>query len=165
LKAPARATVLAVLLAGALSAQVVLTAAAGGPSANRTPDFGTFSAFAKLGIALPPAPHLLVLWNFAGAGWDRLQARNGASLESGIEAWLSPARRAAQSHGPLLLTEAALGHRFGSGLHGYASLGIGGGWSIGDWVPFAEFRRRASFHAGRPVDHQIVVGIHFVLFG
>jgi len=160
-----RAACFALLSALALPAQVVLSGAVGAPTANRAPDSRTFSGFAKLGIALPPAPHLLLLWNMVGVGFDRLEARNGVSVESGFEAWVSPSARPAQSHGPLLLTEAALGRRFGEGLHGYASFGIGGGWSIGDWVPYAEFRRRSSFHAGRPVDHQIVIGIHFVLFG
>ncbi|HVA64653.1 MAG TPA: hypothetical protein VNF74_13085 [Terriglobales bacterium] len=151
-------------LAAPLSAQIVSTFAFGAPSRAKIQG-SDLQVAGKLGVALPPTPHLLLLWNLAGAGFDRFQGHNGAALETGLEAWVSPARRPAQSWGPLLLAEAALGRRFGVGLHGYQALGIGAGWSLGDWVPYLEFRRRASFHAGQPVDHQILIGVHFVLFG
>ncbi|HUX67635.1 MAG TPA: hypothetical protein VMV31_09110 [Terriglobales bacterium] len=167
MKAPPWAVVAALALgalAASLPAQIVSTFALGAPS--RAKIQGTdLQVVGKLGIALPPQPHLLLLWNFAGASYDRFRGHDGAALETGLEAWISPARRPAQSWGPLLLAEAALGRRFGPGLHGYQALGIGAGWSLGDWIPFVEFRRRASFHPGQPVDHQILVGIHFILFG
>jgi hypothetical protein len=146
-------------------AQVVGTLAVSAPSATRNPDWQQLGATAKLGIALPSAPHTLVLWNFAGASFDREQRQNGGALETGLEAWISLARRPALSFGPLLIAEAALGRRFGEGLHGYEAVGIGAGWSFGSWVPFVEYRRRAGFHPASPVDHQLVLGFHYVLFG
>lgn len=148
----------------AARAQVVLTVSGGVPS-EANPHFQTASAGAKLGIALPSAPHLLLLWNFAGLSWDRLAGHNGGSYETGLEAWFSPRARPAQSFGPVVMGEAALGRRWGTGLHGFTTLGLGAGWSWGDWVPYVEYRRRASFHAGRPLDHQVVIGVHFIVFG
>lgn len=154
----------ALLLTAALPAQVVATMALGAPS-GPNPNFATASAMAKVGIALPSAPHLLPLWNFAGAGFDRIAGQNGGALETGLALWVSPALRPAQSHAPLLILEAGLGRRWGTGLHGYTAVGVGAGWSLGDWVPYIEFRRRASFYAGRPTFHQILIGFHFILFG
>ncbi len=164
-KAILRALGAGVLLAALLPAQIVGTLAVAAPSATRNPNWAELAATAKLGIALPSAPHTLVLWNFAGAGFDRLARQNGGALETGLEAWISLARRPALSFGPLLILEAAVGRRFGEGLHGYTAVGIGAGWSWGSWVPFVEYRRRAGFHATSPVDHQIVVGVHYILFG
>ncbi|MGH9485508.1 MAG: hypothetical protein ACRD1F_10665 [Terriglobales bacterium] len=119
----------------------------------------------SIGVALPPVPHVLFLWDMASLGYDRQSGHNGGSLGTGLEVWVSPSLRPAQSWGPLLLGEVALGRRFGTGLHGYTALGAGLGWSLGDWVPYVEYRYRTSFHAHRPVDRQIVVGVKFVLFG
>lgn len=153
------------LAAALLPAQVVGTLSVAAPSATRNPDWAQLAVSAKLGIALPSAPHALVLWNFGGASFDREQRLNGGALETGLETWISLARRPALSFGPLLIAEAALGRRFGEGLHGYAAVGIGAGWSWGSWVPYVEYRRRAGFHANSPVEHQIVVGVHYVIFG
>lgn len=159
------AALLVPALAAALSAQIVAGAALAAPSRTHNAELQDFSAGGKLGIALPAAPHLLVLWNMVGLGYDRLQAHSGVAAETGLEAWLSPALRPALSHGPLLLGEAAVGRRFGTGLHGYTTLGAGVGWSRGEWAPYAEYRRRSGFHAASPVVHEIVVGVHFILFG
>ncbi len=153
------------LLAALLPAQVVGTVALAAPSATRNPNWGELTATAKLGIALPSVPHALFLWNFGGASFDRLQSQNGGAVETGLETWISLARRPALSFGPLLIAEAAIGRRFGEGLHGYTAVGIGAGWSWGSWVPFVEYRRRAGFHPASPVDHQIVIGVHYILFG
>lgn len=153
------------LWTGALPAQIVATGSFGFPAQATNPHLANAMLTGKLGIALPPVPHTLLLWNLVGVSYDRQQEEAGASLETGLELWLSPARRPVQSHSPLLLAEAAVGRRWGPGLHGYKALGAGLGWSLGDWVPYAEYRRRTSFHAGRPVDNQIVIGVHFVLFG
>ena len=151
-------------LAGLLPAQIVASGAVALPS--RAPFSGDdLQAGGRVGLALPPAPHVLALWNLAGVTFDRDQQHNGAALETGLEVWLSPARRPAQSWAPLLIGEAALGRRWGTGLHGYESLGIGFGWSLGNWAPYAEYRRRAGFHAASPVEHAIVIGVHFILFG
>jgi hypothetical protein len=154
-----------VLAAALLPAQIVGTLAVSAPSATRDPKWSQLSGMAKLGIALPSAPHALFLWNFAGASYDREQRLNGGALETGLEAWISLARRPALSFGPVLIAEAALGRRFGEGLHGYEAVGIGAGWSWGAWVPYVEYRRRAGFHPDSPVDHQIVLGVHYILFG
>lgn len=159
-----RVGLLGLALFAATSAQVILNAYGGAPS-EANPHFRTASAGAQLGIALPTVPHLQWTWNFAGLNWDRLAGHNGGSLTTGLEAWVSPHARPAQSFGPLLIGEAGLGRRWGWGLHGFTSLGVGAGWSWGDWVPYIEFRRRASFHSGRPVDHQVLIGLHFILFG
>jgi len=153
------------LLFLAASAQIVASGSVGAPTSFNDPHLATASANAKIGIALPGAPHFQFLWNMAGLDFDRMQRRNGGSIETGLEAWISPARRPAQSHGPLLLADAGLGRRFGTGLHGFTAVGLGAGWSIGDWIPFVEFRRRASFDAGRPDDRQYLVGVKFILFG
>lgn len=154
-------------LAGALTAsgQVVVSGQVTAPAAKSNPHLAEFSAGAKLGIALPSAPHVLLLWNMAGLSYDRWQARGGASLETGVEAWLSPASRPALSWGPLILAEAAIGRRWGTGLHGYTAIGAGAGWSFGSWVPYAEYRRRLGFHRGREAEDEMVVGVHFNLFG
>lgn len=152
-------------LAVALPAQILATGTFGFPAHISNPHFANASANGKLGISLPPVPHALLMWNFLGVGFDRQLQQPGASLESGLEVWLSPARHPVQSHSPFVLAEAALGRRWGQGLHGYTAVGAGVGWSLGNWAPFAEYRRRTSFHAGRPVDNQILIGVHFVLFG
>jgi len=152
------------LLATGLSAQIVASVNGSVP-ATANAHLATAAAGAKLGIALPAAPHLLLLWNFAGLSFDRLQQRNGGSVETGLEAWLSPSAHPEQSHGPLLLGEALVGRRFGVGRHGFTGLGGGVGWSLGNWLPYVEYRRRNGFHSGSPVDRQIVIGLHFVLFG
>lgn len=149
---------------GAAPAQIIATGAAG-VLANHGQARQIGRVAAKIGIALPPVPHLLLLWDIASVGLDRQPGHGGAALATGLEAWLSPALRPAQSWGPVLLGEADLGRRWGVGLHGYTAVGAGAGWSLGDWVPYVEFRRRTSFHAGRPVDRQIVVGLKFVVFG
>lgn len=156
---------LALLLAASLPAQVVASGFLAAPSRTDNAELQDFSAGGNLGIALPAAPHILPLWNLAGMSFDRVQARNGGSLQTGLEAWVSPALRPAQSHGPMLLGEAAVGRRFGYGLHGYSLVGAGAGWSLGDWVPYVEFRRRAGFSAAGPVEHELVIGLHFILFG
>lgn len=156
---------LALAMVSTLPAQVLATGAFGFPARTANPHFANTSATGKLGLSLPPVPHALVMWNFLGLGFDRQLQQPGASLETGLELWLSPARHPVQSHSPLVMAEAAVGRRWGQGLHGYKAVGAGVGWSLGNWVPFAEFRRRTSFHAGRPVDNQILIGLHFVLFG
>lgn len=148
----------------AASAQIVATAAVG-VLANSGQPRQVGRVAAKIGIALPPVPHLLLLWDIASVGLDREPGHGGAALGTGVEAWLSPGLRPAQSWGPLLLGEADIGRRWGAGLHGYMAVGAGAGWSLDDWVPYVEYRRRTSFHSGRPVDHQWVVGLKFVLFG
>ncbi|HET9784065.1 MAG TPA: hypothetical protein VFP94_03790 [Terriglobales bacterium] len=153
------------LCSSMLPAQILASGTFGFPAQSSNPHLANATAMGKLGISLPPVPHALVMWNILGLGFDRWQQQPGASLETGMEVWLSPARRPVQSHSPLVLAEAALGRRWGQGLHGYKAIGAGLGWSLGDWVPYAEYRRRTSFHAGRPVDNQILIGVHFVLFG
>lgn len=148
----------------ALPAQVVASFNVGAPS-HANPHFETFSAGARVGIALPPVPHLLVMWNLADIGMDRLARQPGVSLATGLEVWLSPARRPAQSHLPLLLAEVGIGRRWGKGLHGFTTWGAGAGWSLGDWVPYAEYRRRVSFHPGRPRDNEVLLGVKYILFG
>lgn len=156
---------LSALLAAGLSAQVIATGDGSVPAAAANPHLATATAGAALGIALPGAPHLLLVWNFAGVNFDRLQQHNGVSMQTGLEAWISPAAHPVQSHAPLLLGEALIGRRFGVGRHGFTGFGAGVGWSLGDWVPYVEFRRRDGFHSASPVDRQVVIGLHFVLFG
>ncbi|MGH9476468.1 MAG: hypothetical protein ACRD1C_09050 [Terriglobales bacterium] len=151
-------------LAAAASAQVVAGGAVG-VLANPHEPRQVGRAAAKVAIALPPVPHLLLLWNIVSVGLDRQPGSTGAALGTGLEAWLSPSLRPAQSWGPILLGEVALGRRWGTGLHGYKTVGAGVGWSLGDVVPYLEYRRRTSFHAGRGVDHQVVVGVQYILFG
>ncbi|HEY8056492.1 MAG TPA: hypothetical protein VIE13_11340 [Terriglobales bacterium] len=153
------------LLSSGLPAQVLATGTFGFPAQSTNPRFANAAASGKLGISLPPVPHALVMWNFLGLGYDRQLQQSGASLETGLEAWISPVERPVQSHSPLLLAEVAVGRRWGLGLHGYKAVGAGVGWSLGNWVPYVEYRHRTSFHAGRPVDNQILIGVHFVLFG
>ncbi|MGH9486512.1 MAG: hypothetical protein ACRD04_02840 [Terriglobales bacterium] len=152
------------LSSAALPAQIVASGAVGAHVHAQAPDtLGTVQA--QLGVALPPLPHVLLLWNLAQFGYDPFPASHGVSLATGLEVWLSPSLRPAQSWGPLLLGDVAIGRRWGLGLHGFTDLGVGAGWSLGNWVPYLEFRRRSSFHAGRPVDRQVLVGVKFVLFG
>ncbi|MGH9468516.1 MAG: hypothetical protein ACRD1Y_14285 [Terriglobales bacterium] len=148
----------------ALSAQIVVSGSAG-LLANPHQPHQLGRAAVKLGIALPPVPHLLLLWNVASVALDRQAGNNAPALGTSLEAWLSPARRPAESWGPLLLAEVAVGHRWGTGPHGYTALGLGAGWSLGNWVPYVEYRRRTFFHSGSVPDHQIVVGLKFILFG
>ena len=148
-----------------LPAQIIVTGALGLPAKASNPHLSTLSARVGFGVALPPVPHLTVFWNLASLGYDRLQAQNGASISTAFEAWVSPAFRPAQSFGPLLIGEAGVGRRFGLGLHGFTTLGAGLGWSLGDWIPYVEFRRRTSFHSGRPHDNEVLVGVHFMVFG
>lgn len=159
-----RAMLLGAGLLAAAAAQIVVSGYGGAPS-EANPRFRTASVGAQLGIALPTVPHVQWTWNFVGLSWDRLQSHSGGSLTTGVEAWVSLHRRPAQSFGPLLIGEAGLGRRWGIGLHGFSSVGAGAGWSWGDWVPYIEFRRRAGFHAGGPVDHQVLIGLHFIVFG
>lgn len=164
---PWRAGALALVVAalvGVLPAQIVASASVGGPS-HDNPHFNTASVQARLGIALPSAPHLLLMWNFAEVGVDRLAGQAGASVATSVEAWVSPVAHPALSHTPLVLAEAGVGRRWGQGLHGFTVLGVGAGWSLGEWIPFAEYRRRASFHPGRPSDHEVLLGVKFILFG
>ena len=157
---------LALLLApAALPAQVVAGFSLGVPAAGHNPHLGTISLQGRAGVALPPVPHVMVMWDLISVGFDRLQRQNAASIGTGLEAWISPAVHPALSHGPLILAEAGVGRRFGAGLHGFTSIGAGLGWSLGDAVPYVEYRRRLGFHAGRVPDQQILIGIHFVLFG
>ena len=155
----------AAALSTALPAQVVASASVGFPASGNNPHWSTASAQAGVGVALPPLPHLMVMWNLAKFGFDRINRRDGGFVATGLEAWLSPSLRPALSHGPLLLGEADLGRRFGPGLHGFTSVGAGVGWSFGDWVPYMEFRRRLGFHVGRQADQQVLIGVHYVLFG
>jgi len=156
-------TVVLVLTLGA-PAQIVASMSMGAPS-HANPHFNTASADARVGIALPPVPHLMLMWNLADLGVDRIARQGGVSIGTGVEAWFSPAARPAQSHLPLVLAEAGVGRRWGMGLHGFTVLGVGVGWSIGDWVPYLEFRRRSAFHSGRPHDDEVLLGVKFVLFG
>jgi hypothetical protein len=158
-----RGALLLWLLAVVVPAQIVATAAVGAPDGSN-PHFGTGSALGQIGIALPAIPHVLPLWNMAGLSYDRIEGQGGGSIQTGLETWVSPAAHPAQSWSPLLLAEVALGRRWGDGLHGYSAEGLGVGWSLGDWVPFVEFRRRSGFHAASPTEHEIVVGVKFILF-
>lgn len=148
----------------ALPAQVVASGSLG-VHANRGEAHTIGRVAGSVAIALPPLPHALFLWNIASAGFDRQQNHNGGSIGTGLELWLSPALRPAESWGPLVLGEVAVGRRFGLGLHGYTAVGGGVGWSLGDWIPYVEFRRRISFHPHRPGDDQVIVGLKFILFG
>ncbi len=153
------------LVALAAPAQVLISGQVSAPVAKPNPHLAEFSAGAKLGLALPSAPHLLVLWNMAGVSYNRWQGRAGVSLETGLEAWFSPTARPALSWGPVILGEAAVGRRWGVGLHGYTAVGAGVGWSFGSWVPYVEYRRRLGFHRGRQAEDEMTVGVHFILFG
>src|SRR6185437_7895600 len=93
-------------------AQIVASMSMGAPS-HANPHFNTASADARVGVALPPVPHLMLMWNLADLGVDRIARQGGVSIGTGVEAWLSPAARPAQSHLPLVLTEAGVGRRWG----------------------------------------------------
>lgn len=156
---------LALLLSLPAAGQIVAGVSLGVPTPRPFAGPGTFAASGDLGIALPSAPHLLVFWDMARLGFDRLQGYNGASIATGFTAWISPAAHPAQSHAPLLLAEAGIGRRFGFGLHGFTTVGIGAGWSLGDWVPYVEYQRREGFHPGRQVQDRLVIGVRFIVFG
>lgn len=148
----------------ALPAQVVAGGSLG-VHVNRGEPHTVGRVAGSIAVALPPLPHALFLWNIASLGFDREQNHNGGSIATGLELWLSPSLRPAESWGPLVLGEVALGRRFGLGLHGYTAVGGGVGWSLRDWIPYVEFRRRVSFHPHRPGDNQVLVGLKFILFG